>query len=208
MNDSLRGMSFVYADGEVDIDIPDIPDIPEVPDIDEEYAHYAPHLSDASNGERDAMRELARQQERLGRDYAKATRHYHRQMENLADSNSDESIAEQAQSSMQAARKAYEAGRQAYRANILRLKQQRQQAHDANVASLGVDAMDALCNYGTPLRSIGANEHITLIYANVVRDEDGRRDLIYVFSKKQLARCQDQKISPAQLLGEAQRYTF
>ena len=199
VTDSLGGASYVYMDGDISMEYLDDELMEE---LEEEQ------MGAAGEGSSSEARDLRRERRQLRQEYERAQTEFRRQIEQLSRDDSDQALREQARTALEHAREAYRAGRKVYDGKVAQLKQERQAEHERKVARLGEATLEALCSYGTPLRSIGAKEHITLIFEDVVRDQAGRSDLIYVIDKSELLNCQAEKISPTELLGKAASYTF
>ena len=206
VNDSLDGLPYVYVDGDVRMEYLDDELMEE---FDEEQMVAAGEGSSSEARDlRQQRNQLRQERNQLRQDYERAQTEFRQQIEQLSRDDSDRTLMEQARTALEHAKKTYMAGKKVYHGKVAQLQQERQAEHERKVARLGEDTLDALCTYGTPLRSIGAKEHITLIFKDVVRDQAGRSDLIYVIDKSELLNCQAEKISPTELLSKAESYTF
>lgn len=78
--------------------------------------------------------------------------------------------------------------------------------HFENVVS------DTLCRYGSGLKSLPVEENITFRIKNlgIVENEAVKRnhDKVYVFSKKSVKDCVEDKIDPSKFMGEAHKYIY
>lgn len=68
--------------------------------------------------------------------------------------------------------------------------------------------LDTVCEYGGNLRSLPANEHLTVVFRNADRSQEEPRDLIYVFTKSDLLACRDGKLSSRDLREKAKHYSY
>ncbi len=68
--------------------------------------------------------------------------------------------------------------------------------------------LGAVCEYGASLKSLPANERLTVVFRNADRAGGQARDLVYVFTKNDLLACRDGKLDAAQLKERAVRYSY
>lgn len=64
------------------------------------------------------------------------------------------------------------------------------------------------CDYGTNLKSVPEDEHVTVILQNTARSQSSPRSKIYVFKKKDLVACQGDSIASNELKQRAIVYNF
>ncbi len=68
---------------------------------------------------------------------------------------------------------------------------------------------DTLCRFGSGLRGLPDNEHISFVLEQFMRDDSGdMQDRIYVFSKEKVKSCVQEKITASALLSSARVYNF
>lgn len=84
-----------------------------------------------------------------------------------------------------------------------------QEALKAFLSSFETGVGDALCRFGGGMRALPAEQHITFVLKSFSRDENRQsQDRIYVFDKRQVNACVQDKISADKLLTEAHIYDF
>lgn len=68
--------------------------------------------------------------------------------------------------------------------------------------------LDTVCEYGAGIKSLPANEHLTVVFRNADRSQGQGRDLIYVFPKSDLLACRNGELSAAELKNRAVHYKY
>jgi len=94
-------------------------------------------------------------------------------------------------------------------------KQQKQQKiaqaqeRKAHYETLSNALVDTFCLYGNGLKSVPKDEHVSIILKSA-GEKSGRRyqDKIFVFNKKDINACSNDKISSKKLLTKAEQYQF
>ncbi|MBR9907792.1 MAG: hypothetical protein GYB30_07030 [Gammaproteobacteria bacterium] len=136
---------------------------------------------------------------------------------NSADGAGRKTIEEQlsaAKEQLAAARTKLEERKQALRAasSEIREKQAQRRAERAQklqqqVATFEQTLADTLCTYGSTLKSLPNNEHISFVLQGAGKQDAGGRDKIYIFSKSSLVACQKNNAA-SDLLSQAVTYSF
>jgi hypothetical protein len=68
---------------------------------------------------------------------------------------------------------------------------------------------ETLCRFGSGLRGLPENEHISMVLKDFEMDESReRKDRIYVFTRADIVRCVQEKIDANKLLTNANIYQF
>ncbi len=97
----------------------------------------------------------------------------------------------------------------------MQVQQQKQQAkkqqqRSDNYALLSASLVETLCTYGNSLKALPSNEHVSLIIksAGDKTGRSGHKDQIYVFNKKDITACANDKITTTKLSSGAMNYQF
>lgn len=89
-----------------------------------------------------------------------------------------------------------------------KLKQERKQAWDDRIVPFMTRFMETLCEFGGSLKSLPADQHLTVVFNKADRSGERPLDKIYVFSKADLMACRDGSISSEQLKTRASSYSY
>ena len=84
---------------------------------------------------------------------------------------------------------------------------ERAQKLQQQVATFEQTLAETLCTYGTTLKSLPNNEHISFVLQGAGKNEAEGRDKIYIFSKATLVACQKNNAA-SDLLSQAVTYSF
>ncbi|MBT8446640.1 MAG: hypothetical protein KJO38_05810, partial [Gammaproteobacteria bacterium] len=194
-----RHKILITDDGGVDIDM----DI----ELDE--------LSEQNSELQKQVRELRKEQSAARRELSAARREYERRMEQYEarlEAGRDEAQArtayEQAEAAMKEARRQYQEGRSAYEKKREVIREEQQAERQRRIAVLASDTLDNFCRYGTSLRSLPADERITLVFDGMGGDGSGEQDLFYVISKQDFSACLSGDIEGGELMQRADSYSF
>ena len=88
-------------------------------------------------------------------------------------------------------------------------KAQQQQAYKTFLAGFESGMSETLCRFGSGLRGLPENEHISMVLKDFEMDESReRKDRIYVFTRADIVRCVQEKIDANKLLTNANIYQF
>jgi len=88
-------------------------------------------------------------------------------------------------------------------------KEKQQQAYRSFLAGFEVAMSETLCRFGAGLRGLPESEHISMVLKDFDADDNNvRRDRIYVFSRKEVVKCVQEKIDENALLANATIYSF
>ena len=88
-------------------------------------------------------------------------------------------------------------------------KEKQQQAYRSFLAGFEVAMSETLCRFGAGLRGLPESEHISMVLKDFdVDDNNVRKDRIYVFSRKEVVKCVQEKIDENALLANATIYSF
>lgn len=88
-------------------------------------------------------------------------------------------------------------------------KEKQQQAYRSFLAGFEVAMSETLCRFGAGLRGLPESEHISMVLKDFdVDDNNVRRDRIYVFSRREVVKCVQEKIDENTLLANATIYSF
>ena len=88
-------------------------------------------------------------------------------------------------------------------------KEKQQQAYRSFLAGFEVAMSETLCRFGAGLRGLPESEHISMVLKDFdVDDNNVRRDRIYVFSRREVVKCVQEKIDENALLANATIYSF
>jgi len=95
------------------------------------------------------------------------------------------------------------------KAQLAKRKEKQQQAYKAFLAGFEESVSETLCRFGAGLRGLPQDEHISMVLKDFeVEDNRARKDRIYVFSRKDVVRCVQEKIDANKLLSNAEVYKF
>ncbi|MCB1665428.1 MAG: hypothetical protein KDI28_06580 [Pseudomonadales bacterium] len=88
-------------------------------------------------------------------------------------------------------------------------KQEREQEWQVSLAGLETTLFELSCSYSAALRSLPDDEHLTLVLKGLGA-QDGTRyeDRIHVLDKRDILRCQQGEITPAELQARASTYSY
>lgn len=88
-------------------------------------------------------------------------------------------------------------------------REKQQQAYKSFLAGFEVGMSDTLCRFGSGLRGLPDNEHISVVLKDFDTDANNKRkDRIYVFTRTDIVKCVQQKIDANKLLANADVYSF
>ncbi len=111
---------------------------------------------------------------------------------------------EQAQQRMQSARAELRQAQGQIEQRTSARMEEMQQARAARVASFEQTFVQTLCDYGSTLRDLPNNEHISLVIIGAGEQDN---DKIHVFAKKDVMNCKGEK-GASDLLSKAITYSF
>jgi len=100
------------------------------------------------------------------------------------------------------------------KAKSMQVKQEKQQAIKAEQRNSYFDkiastVVDTLCMYGNGLKAVPKDENVSLIIKTAGKKVGNRyQDLVFVFSKKDINACSNDKIDSKKLLAKAHNYSF
>lgn len=86
-------------------------------------------------------------------------------------------------------------------------RSQREQKIAKQVTEFEKTLAATLCQYGTTLKSLPSNEHVSFVLQGAGVQEAGGRDKIYIFSQKQLSDC-EKNDGASDLLSNSLTYSF
>ena len=88
-------------------------------------------------------------------------------------------------------------------------KAQQQQAYKTFLAGFESGMSETLCRFGSGLRGLPENEHISMVLKDFeISESRERKDRIYVFTRADIVRCVQEKIDADKLLTNANVYQF
>ncbi len=184
-------------------------------DGDHHHDEMAEQLSEQSRQHSARVRELRRERSNAQRQYREAQRKFEREMEQYEgklEAGQDSSVAQgilaQAEQGLKTARDKYRKGREAYADKLQVIKEEQEKEQLARIGTLTTNTLASLCRYGTQLRALPGNEHVTLVFDGMGARGDHRQDLYYVLTKKDFDACLTDKISSTELAKRATRYSF
>lgn len=165
-------------------------------------------LDDLPNAE--LQREMA-ELKRLQREELRETRERYResreelyQKRSLSEKERAEVLAE-----MEARKKEIEQITKQYQSKITEIKEKQRVAWTEQMQKMEQTIVEILCDYGSAMRSLPDDEHITVLLVNGELAASGRfQDKIFVFKKSDLSACRDGDIKPASLLERGAPYTY
>ncbi len=92
---------------------------------------------------------------------------------------------------------------------VAKQKEAQEQAYKQFLANFEGNIGDTLCRFGAGLRSLPDDENISFVLKDFSHDSRGKdTDRIYVFSKRKVKDCLQEKINPSQLISSADIYEF
>lgn len=163
---------------------------------------------------REEIRDLRKEQANVRREYERAQRQYERSLDEYheqLESGGDEAAAQaayaEAEAAMAAAREEYRKGRSAYQDKVEAAREEQRAAGQRRIEEFANATLDNFCRYGTSLRSLPNDEHITLIFEGL-GGSDADEDLIYVIEKKDHSACLTGDIEGSELASRAVSYRF
>lgn len=181
----------------------------------DDHDEMAAQLSTQSREQARQIRELRREQSAAHRQYRDAQRKFEQDMERYEneltsdrESSKAQNILERAEQDLATAREVYRNGRKAYADKLQGIKALQQAERVKHIAALTDKTMASFCRYGTSLRALPDDEHITLVFDGLGSDSARRNDLYYVVTKKDFDACISEKLSHMQLIERATRYSF
>lgn len=182
--------AFPNADFNFDPDYDQIPPVPPSPfNYDDDPAAAASASRDLLQAQRDTMREMAEEMRDSQRDIQARQRDLRELQRNVrapgADAARVESRIAEVEAELEGEMKALERQREAYEDYAAEYEQRVQEQVEGLGRALAERAVDALCNYGATLRSLGPDEHVTLIFENYNQN----RDQVHVFRSADIAAC-------------------
>lgn len=190
--------AFPDADFDFDFDYDGAIPVPPAPP----GVYVGPNPNDFLQAQREAIREMSEAMREKQRDIQELQRDLRELQRDLRDPDENvsrietqmaevEAEMEQELAALERQRAAYEQ----YRAEYEQLRVDQVESYGRELANR---AVSALCDYGATLRSLPANEHVTLIFENFSED----RDQVYVFEYGDVASC----TSSDQLMASAVSY--
>ncbi len=111
---------------------------------------------------------------------------------------------EETQQALEVARAEIHEARQQVHKKVEVRKAERAEKLQQHLASFEQTMASTLCDYGRTLRALPENEHVTFVLEGAGEEQQGGKDKIYIFSKRQLENCE----SPSDLLTKANTYNF
>ncbi|WP_417680706.1 hypothetical protein [Pseudidiomarina aquimaris] len=111
---------------------------------------------------------------------------------------------ESTQQALETARAEIAEARQEVRKKVEIRKAERSEQLQQQLASFEQTMASTLCDYGRTLRALPDAENVTFVLEGAGQEEQGGKDKIYIFSKRQLENCE----SPSDLLTKATTYNF
>jgi len=94
-------------------------------------------------------------------------------------------------------------------AELAKQKKEQEASYKSFLANFEASIGNTLCSYGSGLRELPDNEHITFVLDSFSRGEEGNAtDRVYIFTKKDVKKCVTEAISAGDLLAKAEVYTF
>lgn len=98
---------------------------------------------------------------------------------------------------------------QEQQARVEAQREAQEKAYKQFLANFEGSIGDTLCRFGSGLRGLPDNEHISFVLEQFSRDDKGdMQDRIYVFSKEKVKSCVQERIDASLLLSSARVYTF
>ncbi|MDO6711518.1 hypothetical protein Q4567_12355 [Aliiglaciecola sp. 2_MG-2023] len=86
---------------------------------------------------------------------------------------------------------------------------QRKQQYSAFLTQFEDNVTSTLCKYGNGFKALPSDENVTFVLSNLGSAvKSGSEDRIYVFKNKDIQSCVKDKITPKQLLSNADAYLF
>ncbi|MCB1045454.1 MAG: hypothetical protein KDC35_21100 [Acidobacteria bacterium] len=156
---------------------------------------------------RDKMRALREEQRKLSNEQRRKTDELRRKLERSREMSDDErqAISDQIQKSKSELKDISKK----YAEELDELREKQRQEWQSKQTDFEHKIVDILCNYGSALRALPDNEHLTIIFDNgSLSDEGETQDRIYVFDKSDLLACREGKMDKATLLNRGQSYGF
>lgn len=111
---------------------------------------------------------------------------------------------EETQKALEVARAEIAEARQEVRKKVEVRLAERSEEVQKRLASFEQTMATTLCDYGRTLRALPEAENVTFVLEGAGQEEQGGKDKIYIFSKRQLENCE----SPSDLLAKANTYNF
>lgn len=94
------------------------------------------------------------------------------------------------------------------RARMDKLRTESDQQWGARIKPFVDSFLETVCEYGAGIKSLPADERLTIVFRNADRSEGQSRDLVYVFTKKDLLACRDGQLSAAELKSRSVHYSY
>lgn len=94
------------------------------------------------------------------------------------------------------------------KAQVEKQKQAAAQADKAFLAAFEERIGDTLCRFGSGLRALPKDEHISFVLKNFDSEQRVKRDRVYVFTQKAVKDCVQEKMDSSELLQKATVYSF
>ncbi len=212
----------------VHISLPVTPDIPSVPAVSlhdsdleeviemqlEDHEHSFGGHGRHGDALSDKLREMQRAHRNDRREFERAMRNYERHMDeqrdqhDSADNSAIQIKREAARKEFENAQTAYKQKKSTYSEEIKKIAADKEQQRQQKLSDLSNRTLEALCRYGSPLRNIEDAGYITVVFENVVSEQEGRSDLYHVFGRKDVSDCLNDKLSAKQLMSKATTYSF
>jgi hypothetical protein len=91
-----------------------------------------------------------------------------------------------------------------------RWRQQQVEQRELELAGFEMTLFGTLCDYAGGLREMPQHEYLTIVLRGVAEEDGsgGRRDRVYVLAQSALQQCVRSVITPAQLLQQAETYSY
>lgn len=156
---------------------------------------------------RDAMRALREEHKQAMSEQRSITRDLRRQLERSREMTDEERQAVAAK--IKASQNELKSMSDQYSNQLKELRDKQQMEWQEKQTNFERDIINALCDYGSALRSLPNDQFLTLIFDDGARSADGNeRDRIYVFTKSDLLACRDGRIDKQTLMQKGAAYAF
>ena len=161
-------------------DIPSPPDAPEAPSFDnyeDQLEAYQERLQAL-----ESMREQQREQREEVRELQREIRSLERQSTRERD---DKKELEEVKEKLETKLKVLDKKMGDYKESMRIYREKRDQKYTQSTKLKSDTIISTLCDYGSTLRSLSSNEHVTLIFTNYANS----KDQIHVFNSTDIKRC-------------------
>ncbi len=147
----------------------------------------------------DEMRQAFAEQRQL----AEEMRRYHRELRKSA---RDSEAEQKARASLDKTRQSYQQLKKNIDKKMAEAKAKREALSRRQFQALLHDLVSTLCDYGSAMRTLDKNEHITFVVEDA--GEGRREDMVYVFKKADIDQCTLNDQAAAEVLAKATRYSI